>query len=81
MNKQVLTRREKESLFRRNVILDAAVGIFARTGYRDTTLDEIAVAQNLAKVRFIIISKVRRTSTLSLSTVQAIVRNFGNRWV
>ena len=49
MHKQVLTRKEKERSFRRNAIMDAAVGFFAKKGYRDTTLDEIAVTAEFGK--------------------------------
>jgi AcrR family transcriptional regulator len=49
MHKQGLTRKEKERSFRRDAIMDAAVGFFAKKGYRDTTLDEIAVAAEFGK--------------------------------
>ena len=49
MNKEVLTRKEKERLFKRAEIMDAAVGIFAKKGYRDTTLDEIAISSEFGK--------------------------------
>ena len=49
MQKQVLTRKEKERSFRRNAIVGAAVGIFAKKGYRDTTLDEIAMESEFGK--------------------------------
>jgi AcrR family transcriptional regulator len=44
-----MTRKEKERSFRRNAIMDAAVGFFAKKGYRDTTLDEIAIAAEFGK--------------------------------
>ena len=44
-----LTRKDKERLFRRAAIMDAAVGIFAKKGYRDTTLDEIAITSEFGK--------------------------------
>jgi TetR/AcrR family transcriptional regulator, repressor of fatR-cypB operon len=49
MNQQKLSRKEKERLFRRATIMDAAVGFFAQKGYRDTTLDEIAVTAEFGK--------------------------------
>ncbi len=49
MKKEILSRKEKERLFRRGAILDAAVGIFAKKGYRDTTLDEIAITAEFGK--------------------------------
>jgi len=49
MNKEILSRKEKERLFRRAAIVDAAVGIFAKKGYRDTTLDEIAITAEFGK--------------------------------
>ncbi len=49
MKKEILSRKEKERLFRRGAILDAAVGIFAKKGYRDTTLDEIAITSEFGK--------------------------------
>jgi AcrR family transcriptional regulator len=49
MHKQVITRKEKERSFRRDAIMDAAVGFFAKKGYRDTTLDEIAIASEFGK--------------------------------
>ena len=48
MQKQV-SRKEKERSFRRNAIVGAAVGIFAKKGYRDTTLDEIAMDSEFGK--------------------------------
>jgi len=44
-----LTRKDKERIFRQAAILDAAVGIFAKKGYRDTTLDEIAITSEFGK--------------------------------
>ena len=49
MNKKVLNRKEKERLFKRAAIMDAAVSIFAKKGYRDTTLDEIAITSEFGK--------------------------------
>ncbi len=49
MKNIILSRKEKERLFRRAAILDAAVGIFAKKGYRDTTLDEIATTAEFGK--------------------------------
>jgi AcrR family transcriptional regulator len=49
MNKEILSRKEKERLFRRAAIMDAAVSIFAKKGYRDTTLDEIAITSEFGK--------------------------------
>jgi AcrR family transcriptional regulator len=49
MHKQVIARKEKERSFRRDAIMDAAVGFFAKKGYRDTTLDEIAIASEFGK--------------------------------
>jgi len=46
---KVLSRKEKERLFRRAAIMDAAVSIFAKKGYRDTTLDEIAINSEFGK--------------------------------
>lgn len=44
-----LTRKERERLFRRNEILDAAVKLFAEKGFDHTTLDEIAEASEFGK--------------------------------
>lgn len=49
MKDKILSRKEKERLFRQAAILDAAVGIFAKKGYRDTTLDEIAITSEFGK--------------------------------
>ncbi len=49
MKKEILSRKEKERLFRRAAIMDAAVSIFAKKGYRDTTLDEIAITSEFGK--------------------------------
>jgi len=49
VKKEILSRKEKERLFRRAAIMDAAVGIFAKKGYRDTTLDEIAITSEFGK--------------------------------
>ena len=49
MENKILSRKEKERLFRRAAIIDAAVGIFAKKGYRDTTLDEIAITSEFGK--------------------------------
>ena len=49
MNKEVLSRKEKERLFKRAAIMDAAVIILAKKGYRDTTLDEIAITSEFGK--------------------------------
>ena len=49
MNNEVLSRKEKERLFKRAEIMDAAVSIFAKKGYRDTTLDEIAITSEFGK--------------------------------
>jgi len=49
MNKEVLSRKEKERLFKQAAIMDAAVSIFAKKGYRDTTLDEIAITSEFGK--------------------------------
>lgn len=49
MKDKILSRKEKERLFRQTAILDAAVGIFAKKGYRDTTLDEIAITSEFGK--------------------------------
>ena len=49
MTKEVLSRKEKERLFKREAIMDAAVIIFAKKGYRDTTLDEIAITSEFGK--------------------------------
>lgn len=49
MNQQKLSRKDKERLFRRTAIVDAAVGIFAKKGYRDTTLNEIAITAEFGK--------------------------------
>ncbi len=49
MKNIILSRKEKEKLFRRATILDAAVSIFAKKGYRDTTLDEIAITSEFGK--------------------------------
>ena len=49
MENKILRRKEKERLFRRAAIMDAAVGIFAKKGYRDTTLDEIAITSEFGK--------------------------------
>jgi AcrR family transcriptional regulator len=44
-----ITRKEKERLLRQNAILEAAVGFFASKGFRDTTLEEIALAAEFGK--------------------------------
>jgi len=49
MNKEVLSRKEKERLFKRAAIMEAAVIIFAKKGYRDTTLAEIAITSEFGK--------------------------------
>lgn len=49
MDTTVLSRKEKERLFKRAAIMDAAVSIFAKKGYRDTTLDEIALTSEYGK--------------------------------
>jgi AcrR family transcriptional regulator len=49
MNNEVLSRKEKERLFKRAAIMDAAVSIFAKKGYRDTTLNEIAICSEFGK--------------------------------
>ena len=49
MKNKNLTRKDKERIFRQAAILDAAVGIFAKKGYRDTTLDEIAITSEFGK--------------------------------
>jgi AcrR family transcriptional regulator len=49
MQKEVLSRKEKERLFKRAEIMNAAVSIFAKKGYRDTTLEEIATTSEFGK--------------------------------
>ena len=49
MNKENLSRKDKERLFKREAIMDAAVIIFAKKGYRDSTLDEIAITSEFGK--------------------------------
>ncbi len=43
------TRRERERLARRQYIIDAATSVFARRGYADTTLDEVAERAEFGK--------------------------------
>jgi AcrR family transcriptional regulator len=49
MNNENLSRKDKERLFKREAIMDAAVIIFAKKGYRDSTLDEIAITSEFGK--------------------------------
>ncbi len=44
-----MNRKEREKLLRRQEIIDAAVKIFAKKGYKATTLDEIAVESEFGK--------------------------------
>ncbi len=46
---KVSTRKERERIFKRNEILDAAVKLFAEKGFDHTTLDEIAEASEFGK--------------------------------
>lgn len=46
---QDLTRRERERLMRRQLMLKAACGVFAEKGYADATLDEIAQRAEFGK--------------------------------
>lgn len=48
-NEKNLSRKERERLFRRGEILDAALSLFAKKGFRSTTLDEIAEAAEFGK--------------------------------
>ncbi|GBD89189.1 putative HTH-type transcriptional regulator YxaF [bacterium BMS3Abin03] len=44
-----LSRKERERIFRRKEIMDAAVRFFAQKGFSATTLDEIALASEFGK--------------------------------
>ncbi len=44
-----LTRKDRERLFRKNEIMQAAIKLFAEKGFEHTTLDEIAVASEFGK--------------------------------
>ncbi len=44
-----LSRKEREEEFRRNLVLDAAEGLFAEKGFDGTTVSDIAVRSELAK--------------------------------
>lgn len=46
---QVLTRKERERIFRRNEIIAAAIPLFAEKGFHSTTLEEIAVNSEFGK--------------------------------
>lgn len=49
MSKKKITRKEREREFKRQEILDAAVQIFAKKGFKATTLDEIAEQSEFGK--------------------------------
>jgi len=49
VSEAILTRKEKERIFRRSTIMDAAVSFFAEKGFQATTLDEIALAAEFGK--------------------------------
>lgn len=49
MNTKELTRKEKEKIFKRSEIMEAACSIFSEKGFRDTTLDEIATTAEFGK--------------------------------
>ena len=66
MNKEVLSRKEKERLFKQAAIMDAAVSIFAKKGYRDQLLMRLQLLPSLARGQFIIISKVKKIYILRL---------------
>lgn len=44
-----LSRKDRERLFRKNEIMEAAIKLFSEKGYEHTTLDEIAVASEFGK--------------------------------
>ncbi len=46
---QQLSRKEREKLFKRKEIMDAAIKLFAKKGFVATTLDDIAVAAEFGK--------------------------------
>lgn len=48
-NKKTLSRREREKLAHRNEILDAATHVFAKKGFFNATLDEIAQEAEFSK--------------------------------
>ncbi|MBN2572541.1 MAG: TetR/AcrR family transcriptional regulator [Ignavibacteriales bacterium] len=49
LNEENLTRKEREKLFKRKEILNAAVKIFAKKGFDHSTLDEIAELAEFGK--------------------------------
>ena len=49
MKKKVQTRKEREREFKKSEILDAAIHIFAKKGFKATTLDEIAEKSEFGK--------------------------------
>lgn len=49
MNKKELSRKERERLFKKQEILDAAIKLFAKKGFKATTLDEIAEESEFGK--------------------------------
>lgn len=46
---EILSRKEKERLFRRNEILSASATLFAKKGFNRTTIDEISEAAEFGK--------------------------------
>lgn len=46
---QILTRKERERIFRRNEIIAAAIPLFAEKGFHSATLDEIAISSEFGK--------------------------------
>lgn len=49
MKEKELSRKERERLFKKQEILDAAIKIFAKKGFKATTLDEIAEESEYGK--------------------------------
>jgi AcrR family transcriptional regulator len=45
----ILTRKERERLFRKQEIIDASVKLFAGKGFNNTTLDDIAASSEFGK--------------------------------